>query len=197
MYLNRVVKIPEMKGKIGFRKYQDQKYVQYVVGRRYDPLKKYTVAERVIIGIQIPARPEYMIPNENYFAYCMGGEDGMNEKEPEVLTGFDFERQRAFMIRNFFEQIYYEFQHQCRRQPDTVLNGYKVRKLNMILEPLKEMMKEEPTAEWLEMIPAPVEETVEGGGTVMCGMTYSDVMMILTQYRCVEATFFQKMVLAK
>ena len=76
-----------------------------------------------------------------------------------------------------------------------VLNEYKVRKLNRILEPLKEMMKEEPGAEWLEVIPEPVEETVEGGGTVIRGMTYSDVMMVLTQFRCLEGEYFQKLLI--
>ena len=77
-----------------------------------------------------------------------------------------------------------------------MLNAYKVRKMNRILEPLKEMMKEEPAAEWLELIPMPVEEETEDGGTVMKGMTYSDVMMVLTQYRCSEGEYFQKMLIA-
>jgi hypothetical protein len=65
----------------------------------------------------------------------------------------------------------------------------------MILEPLKEMMKEEPGAEWLEVIPEPIEEEVEGGGTVIRGMTYSDVMMVLTQFRCIEGAYFQKLLI--
>ena len=166
------------------------------MGRRYDKFRKITLAERVNIGIQIPARPEYMIPNENYFKYFMKGDREMSEQEREACREFEFEREQAFMMRDFFEQIYYEFQFQSRRQPNTVLNAYKVRKMNRILEPLKEMMKEEPAAEWLELIPMPVEEETEDGGTVMKGMTYSDVMMVLTQYRCIEGEYFQKMLLA-
>jgi len=56
-------------------------------------------------------------------------------------------------------------------------------------------MKDEPAAAWLELIPLPTEETLDSGGTILRGMTYSDVMMILTQFRCLEGEYFQKMLL--
>ena len=195
IYSNRPVKIPDIKGKIVIRKKKDSKYVMYETWRRYDKFKKYNVVSRICIGIQIPARPEYMLPNENYFRMITEGDRVMNENEQEALDELEFERAQAFMMRDFFEQMYYEFQYQSRRQPNMVLNEYKVRKLNKILEPLKEMMKEEPGAEWLEVIPEPVEEEVEGGGTVIRGMTYSDVMMVLTQFRCLEGAYFQKLLI--
>ena len=197
MDIFRPVRIPKVKGKIFFRKYKGYKYVQYVNGRRYDKRRKLAQTERINIGIQIPAWPEYMVPNENYWRFFPGGgQEDMDEKEKQELSQVEYERDQAYMIRDFFEQLYYEFQFQSRRQPNTMLNGYKVRKMNEILAPLKEMMKDEPAAAWLELIPEPVKEEVEGGGTVMRGMTYSDVMMVLTQYRCLEGEFFQKMLLA-
>ena len=197
MDIFRPVRIPKVKGKIFFRKYKGYKYVQYVNGRRYDKRRKLAQTERINIGIQIPAWPEYMVPNENYWRFFPGGgQEDMDEKEKQELSQVEYERDQAYMIRDFFEQLYYEFQFQSRRQPNTMLNDYKVRKMNEILAPLKEMMKDEPAAAWLELIPEPVEEEVEGGGTVMRGMTYSDVMMVLTQYRCLEGEFFQKMLLA-
>ena len=144
IYSNRPVRIPDLKGKISYKKQKDSRYVMYETGRRYDKYKKYNVVSRICIGIQIPARPEYMLPNENYFRMITEGERVMNENEQEALDEFEFERAQAFMLRDFFEQMYYEFQYQSRRQPNTILNEYKVRKLNKILEPLKEMMKEEP-----------------------------------------------------
>ena len=197
MDIFKPVRIPKVKGKIFFRKYKGYKYVQYVNGRRYDKRRKLAQTERINIGIQIPAWPEYMVPNENYWRFFPGGgQEDMDEKEKQELSQVEYERDQAYMIRDFFEQLYYEFQFQSRRQPNTMLNGYKVRKMNEILAPLKEMMKDEPAAAWLELIPEPVEEEVEGGGTVMRGMTYSDVMMVLTQYRGLEGEFFQKMLLA-
>ena len=197
MDIFKPVRIPKVKGKIFFRKYKGYKYVQYVNGRRYDKRRKLAQTERINIGIQIPAWPEYMVPNENYWRFFPGGgQEDMDEKEKQELSQVEYERDQAYMIRDFFEQLYYEFQFQSRRQPNTMLNSYKVRKMNEILAPLKEMMKDEPAAAWLELIPEPVEEEVEGGGTVMRGMTYSDVMMVLTQYRCLEGEFVQKMLLA-
>ena len=197
MDIFKPVRIPKVKGKIFFRKYKGYKYVQYVNGRRYDKRRKLAQTERINIGIQIPAWPEYMVPNENYWRFFPGGgQEDMDEKEKQELSQVEYERDQVYMIRDFFEQLYYEFQFQSRRQPNTMLNSYKVRKMNEILAPLKEMMKDEPAAAWLELIPEPVEEEVEGGGTVMRGMTYSDVMMVLTQYRCLEGEFFQKMLLA-
>ena len=193
MFLDRPVRVPEAKGKITFRKTGDSRYVLYEIGRRYDSFRKYTLVNRVNIGVQIPSKPEYMIPNENYLRFFSEGGSHMDENEKEELNQFEREREKAFMVRDFFEHAYYEFQFQSRRQPNTVLNGYKVGKLNQILEPLKEMMSEEPAAEYLEVIPEPVEEENEEGKTVTIGMTYSDVMMVLTQYRCAEVNFFQKM----
>ena len=195
MYLNEPVRIPEIKGKITYKKYKDGKYVLYETGRRYDKWRKFDLISRVHIGNQIPAMPEYMIPNENYFKYIAGGEEQMNENEQDTLEKCKRERERAFKIQEFFEQMYYDFQFRSKTQPDTVLNEFKVRKLNRVLEPLLELIKDEPAAGWLEVIPEPVEEEMEDGRTVLRGMTYSDVMIILTQFRCVEGDYFQKMLL--
>ena len=192
MFLERPVKIPEVPGKISFFRQGRNCYVRLETERRYDSIKKYTLVNRKTIGVQIPARPEYMLPNENYIK-LFPKEENMDENEKEMLAEFQEEREKGLMIRDFFEQIYYEFQFQSRRQPNTVLNGFKVAKLNRILEPLKEMMQAEPAGEYLELIPEPVVEETEDGKTVMIGMTYSDVMMILTQYRCAEGEYFIKM----
>jgi len=192
LFLERPVRIPEVPGKISYKKAGDRRYVQFVTGRRYDKIRKYTLPDRSVIGIQIPARPEYMIPNENYFRLFSGGETEMDEIKQEDLTEFEEEREEMLMVRDFFEQMYYEFQYQGRKQPNTVLNQYKVESLNQVLEPLRDMMKDEPAGKYLELIPLPVEKETEDGGRIMYGMTYSDVMMVLTKYRCAEGEYFQK-----
>ena len=195
MYLTRPVRIPEIPKRILYRKYKDRRYVVYITGWRYDKWRQFDLVNRVNIGIQIPARPEYMMPNENYFKYILEGDRKMNEKEQEALEEFERERDRAYLVRDFFEQHFYAFQFSSQRQPDTVVNEYKVKELNSILEPMREMMKDEPAAEWLKLIPLPTEETLEGGGTILRGRTYSDVMMLLTRYRCAEGEYFQKLLL--
>ena len=192
MFINWPVKVPEVPGKITFKKRNGDSYVQFETGRRYCPDRKYTLVDRKVIGVQIPAKPEYMLPNENYIRLFPKEEEKMTENEKELLMEFQNEREKGLMIRDFFEHMFYELQFQSRRHPDTVLNGFKVRKLNQILEPLQEMMKNEPGGEFLELIPEPVKEENEDGETVTIGMTYSDVMMILTQYRSAESEFFLK-----
>ena len=69
MYLNKPVRIPERPGKITYKKHGETRYVQYETGRRYDKDLHYSHVDRVVIGVQIPGRPELMLPNENYGLY--------------------------------------------------------------------------------------------------------------------------------
>ncbi len=50
MYLNYVVDIPKIKGKITFRNKGKARYVYYECDRIYDPSKQYTTVKRVTIG---------------------------------------------------------------------------------------------------------------------------------------------------
>ena len=58
---------------------------------------------------------------------------------------------------------------------DYFINGYKADSINKVLLPLKEMMQGEPYAELLGLITS-IENEEEG-------MTYSDGMILLTQYK--------------
>ena len=58
MYDNEPVLIPDAKGKISFKKKKGSEYVQYVTGRTYDPVRKYMLPKRKIIGIRIPSMPD-------------------------------------------------------------------------------------------------------------------------------------------
>jgi calcineurin-like phosphoesterase family protein len=64
---------------------------------------------------------------------------------------------------------------QTRKRPDELLNGYKAETLNKVLRPLREMMQGEEYAELL----GPVIAGDEEGN----GMTFGDVMILLTQYK--------------
>ena len=68
MYLDRAVLIPKVKG-ITYKKKGESTYVVYETGRKYDPENQYNIPERIQIGIQIPAEPDMMLPNENYLKY--------------------------------------------------------------------------------------------------------------------------------
>ncbi len=61
------------------------------------------------------------------------------------------------------------------------MNRYKAESINKVLEPLKDMMKGEEYSDLLGLI-----ETTEDGEE---GMTYGDVMILLTQYKSALAKY--------
>ena len=50
MYLDFLVKVPTVKGKITRRKKSNVVYIEYEYDRVYDPSRKYTFPKRVTIG---------------------------------------------------------------------------------------------------------------------------------------------------
>lgn len=69
MYLDVLVEIPDEKGKITTRKKGNATYVNYEVGRVYDPAKKYNVPKRVTIGKLSKADNRMLVPNQNFLTY--------------------------------------------------------------------------------------------------------------------------------
>lgn len=198
MYDNEPVLIPEAKGKISFKKKKGSEYVQYVTGRTYDPVRKFMLPERKIIGIRIPFMPEMMLPNENYHQYFTGDKE-MNEEQKTAAKNYEKDKKQFVMLRELFDQMYYEFQLQSRRKPDDPVNPYKIRKINSILEPLKELMGNEEYGQYLDLIENSEsriqnselivgeeqgQQTGNGTNGDTCnGRTYSDVALMLTQYK--------------
>ena len=176
MYSNYPVMIPDRPGKITIKKRNASEYIQYEVGRKYDPVRKYNLPDRKLIGIRIPSIPEMMLPNENYYRYFKG-EETMDEEQKKTAKAFGTKKTRFIMLRELFEQLYYEFQIQSRKKPDEVVNPYKVQKINSILGPLRELMAGEDYTQYLDLIEASEDETGPGG------QTFSDVALMLTQYK--------------
>ena len=69
MYLDFLVPIPDVKGKITTKQKGDSIYVNYEVGRQYDSGKKYNVPKRVTIGKLSKADSKKMVPNQNFLTY--------------------------------------------------------------------------------------------------------------------------------
>ena len=191
MYYGQPVKIPEVKGKITYKKYGDTRYVLFETGRRYDPNRKYTLVDRVSIGRQIPGRAELMLPNENYPQYFPKKEEGRGDGM-DAAAEYAEEREHRMMLRDLFEQMYFEFQIISRRNPNQAISRNKAERINRVLKMLKEMMKEEKYATFLELITEPEEKAGEGGENEEKGMTHSDVSLLMTQYKGAVNRFFQK-----
>jgi len=69
MYLDYLVNIPDVKGKITFRSKGMARYVYYECQRNYDPSKQYTTVKRVTIGKVSDDDETKMRPNENFRKY--------------------------------------------------------------------------------------------------------------------------------
>ena len=72
MYLDFLVPIPDVKGKITTKQKGDSIYVNYEVGRQYDSGKKYNVPKRSMIG------KLSKVDSKN---------DGSESKLPDLLPG--------------------------------------------------------------------------------------------------------------
>ena len=95
------------------------------------------------------------------------------------------------MLRDLFNEMYGEINEIKKKKPDGVVNVFKVERINRVLKPLYDMMKDEPYISYLELVPEPTEEKV-GRSTVEAGLTYSDVMLILSQYKGALSQFWKK-----
>ena len=192
MYLDKAVMIPKRKG-ISYKSKGDTNYVIYEIGRKYDPEKQYTVPERVQIGIQIPAEPEMMLPNENYLKHFYSELVNRDGEETDPTGEYETERRKRQILRELFLSTFHEIQNLSKREPDEVVNEEKVKRLNQLLEPLKEMLQDEEYAEFLELIPMPEKVTDEKNAREkMKGLTYSDLAIILNHYKNLMNRYFRK-----
>ncbi|NCC63983.1 MAG: transposase [Spirochaetia bacterium] len=69
MYLDFLVEIPDVKGKITRRKKGGTTYINFEFGRLYDPGKQYNTPLRSTIGKQSEADDTKMWPNQNFLQY--------------------------------------------------------------------------------------------------------------------------------
>ena len=194
MYFNQPVLIPREPGKITYRKKGESTYVQYQVSRIYNPNTQTSRVDRIEIGIQIPGQPELMLPNENYMTIFTKEDENIKEEDKSVIETYGAEREHDFMLKDFFDQLFFEFQIMSRKKGSSIVNENKVKRINKVLEPIMEMMKDKPYAVFLELIPEPEMVEKEDGETVLTGMSYSDVALLMTQFKGALNRYFQKVI---
>ena len=69
MYLDFLVKIPEVKGRITLKPKGNAVYVNYEYGRTYDRERKFNIPKRAIIGKQSRDDKTMMQPNQNFLTW--------------------------------------------------------------------------------------------------------------------------------
>lgn len=95
----------------------------------------------------------------------------MAKKNYEEKLPSKEEVMKFIMMYDFLESAYVEMKDFSKKNPDSPLNERKVKSLNRILKDIKEILANEPTATYLEMLD---EKMLPSN---------SDVVLTMSQYR--------------
>lgn len=86
------------------------------------------------------------------------------------------------MLRRLFDDIYYSVEELAGKYPNEVMAPYKVKQINEVLEKIRGNVQDEGIRPYLRLIEEP-EETGEDGKSVLKGLTYSDILLMLKWYK--------------
>ena len=80
------------------------------------------------------------------------------------------------------ENGYYSVEDLAGKYQNEVMDPYKAKRINEVLERLKKSVEDETILPYLRLIEEP-EETGEDGKSVLKGLTYSDILLMLKWYK--------------
>ena len=81
------------------------------------------------------------------------------------------------MLAKLLDSSFIELKEFSKKKPDELLNKFKVTSLNRILSPIKDVMRNEPTALFLDLLD---EDTIP---------SYSDAVLIIAQFQAAMKQF--------
>lgn len=81
------------------------------------------------------------------------------------------------MLEKLLASSFSELKEFSKKKPDELLNAFKVKSLNRILSPIKEIMRREPTADFLDLLD---EDTIP---------SYSDAVLVIAQFNAAMVQF--------
>lgn len=99
----------------------------------------------------------------------------MGEKLPSMADVMKY-----IMLYDFLESAYVEMKDFSKKNPDAALNERKVKSLNRILKNIKEILANEPTATYMDILE---EEMLPSN---------SDVVLTMSQYRSALENYRKK-----
>lgn len=117
---------------------------------------------------------------------CSTLADRIQDKLDYILSAYDelvnhqekaADREQFDLLSGMLTRLASEIADLSKKQPDGLVNAFKVGQINRVLKPLKEIMADEPSAAFLDLV-AEVEERAEKSRN-----SYSDVAVILSQFR--------------
>ena len=107
----------------------------------------------------------------------------MAKKEKEVFNNnlpSEADIKKYEMLEKLLASIYTEMKEFSKKKPDEPLNKFKVKHINRVLEQVKEIMKNEPTNEFLDLLE---EDSLPSN---------SDSVLIIGQYNAAMSQFRSK-----
>lgn len=104
------------------------------------------------------------------------------KKEKEVNQNLPSEEdvKKYEMLEKLLTSIYEEMKEFSKKKPDEPLNKFKVKNVNRVLEQVKEIMKDEPTNEFLDLLD---DDTLPSN---------SDSILIIGQFNAAMAQYRSK-----
>ena len=90
-------------------------------------------------------------------------------KEEKFITQTAVEQFK--LLDPLLDGLYFEFQEFSKKKPETSLNTNKVKMVNRILQPIKELLNDEPVSEYLDIL------------DIDALSNNSDVILILSHYK--------------
>ena len=86
------------------------------------------------------------------------------------------------LLRRLFDDIYYAIEELASKYPNEVIAPFKVKQINEVLEEIRKNVDDKGILPYLRLIEEP-EETGEDGKSVLKGLTYSDILLMLKWYK--------------
>ena len=86
------------------------------------------------------------------------------------------------ILRRLFDDIYYAIEELASKYPNEVIAPFKVKQINEVLEEIRKNVDDKGILPYLRLIEEP-EETGEDGKSVLKGLTYSDILLMLKWYK--------------
>lgn len=117
---------------------------------------------------------------------CSTLADRMKDKLNYIVSAYEelleqkevaADREQFDLLSGMLTRLASEIADLSKKQPDGLVNAFKVGQINRVLKPLKEIMADEPSAAFLDLV-YEVESKAEKSRN-----SYSDVAVILSQYR--------------
>ena len=104
----------------------------------------------------------------------------MAKKKNEEKLPSKADVMKYIMLYDFLESAYVEMKDFSKKNPDSLLNERKVRSLNRILKDIKEILANEPTSAYMDILD---DEMLPSN---------SDVVLTMSQYRSALENFRKK-----